>query len=321
VTQSSRRTPSPGGQREELFKQIAIVGMGLIGGSLGMACRQKRLAKKVVAVVRRPSAVEEVLDHHAADAVTLDIAEGVSRADLVVMATPVEAIPLMTRRALKSFPRRCIVTDVGSVKGQLVSRMERLLRSVCHFVGAHPMAGSEKSGIAVASASLFDGATCIITPTRNTNPAAARKVERLWESLGCRVVSLNPRQHDLSIALVSHLPHVAAACLVNALANASRDPLSTVSLAGSGFRDTTRIAAGSPELWMQICMANRDALLRSLASFAENVSEFAALLQKKDRKGLHAFLEKAKQLKDTTACSQRRNVTDKRTTFHDTTEE
>lgn len=272
--------------------------MGLIGGSLGMACRQRRLAKRVVAVVRRPSAVHEVLDHHAADAVTLDIAEGVSGADLVVMATPVEAIPLMTRRSLSAFSRRCIVTDVASVKRRLVSLMERLLKSVCHFVGAHPMAGSEKSGIAVASASLFDGAACIITPTRNTNPTAARKVERLWESLGCRVVSLNPRQHDLSIALVSHLPHVAAACLVNALAHASRDPLSTVSLAGSGFRDTTRIAAGSPELWVQICMANRDALLRSLSSFAENVSEFASLLEKNDREGLRRFLQNAKEMRD-----------------------
>jgi prephenate dehydrogenase len=205
----------------------------------------------------------------------------------------------MTRKARKSLSRRCIVTDVGSVKGQLVSRMERLLKSVCPFVGSHPMAGSEKSGIAVASPTLFDGVPCIITPTKHSNPAAVRKVKRFWQSLGCRVVSLTPRQHDLSIALVSHLPHAAAACLVNTLADASRDPRPALGLAGSGFRDTTRIAAGSPELWVQICMANRDALLRSLSRFAGNVAEFAALLQNKDRKGLHAFLEKAKQLKDT----------------------
>lgn len=304
-----------------MFNRIAIVGMGLIGGSLGMACIQRGLAREVVAVVRRPSAIDEVLDHRAAHAVTLDIAEGVLGSDLVVMATPVESIPVLAKSALKAFSRRCIVTDVGSVKGQLVSRMERLLKPVCHFVGAHPMAGSEKSGIGVASSTLFDGAPCIITPTKRSSPAAVRKVKRLWESLGCRVVLLDPRQHDLSIALVSHLPHAAAVCLVNTLAAVSLNPLSTASLAGSGFRDTTRIAAGSPELWVQICMANREALLRSLRSFAGSVSEFAALLQKKDREGLYAFLEKAKQLKDTTKGSHRRNRTSKPTPFRDTIKE
>jgi len=272
--------------------------MGLIGGSLGMACRQRRLAKKVVGVVRRTSAIKEVLDHHAADEVSLDISEGVASADLVIMATPVESIPVLVRRARTALGRRCIVTDAGSVKKSLVSRMERLLSSTCHYVGAHPMAGSEKSGIAIASPTLFEGATCIITPTKNSSPAAVRKVRRFWEALGCRVVYLDPRQHDIAIALVSHLPHVAASSLVNALARSSRDPLSTVTLAGKGFGDTTRIAAASPSLWAGICIENRDAVLRSLESFSKEISDFANLLKTKDRQGLQAFFQRAKELKD-----------------------
>ncbi len=281
-----------------MFNTITIVGMGLIGGSLGMACRRKGLAKKVVAVVRRPSAIEEVHNHDAADEVFLDISEGVASADLVVMATPVDSIPGLARRARGALRRRCIVTDAASVKRSLVSRMERLLKSTCHYVGAHPMAGSEKSGIAIASPTLFDGAACIVTPTKNSSPTAVRKVRTFWEALGCRVVYLNPRQHDLSIALVSHLPHVAASCLINVLARSSPDPLSTVKLAGKGFKDTTRIAAASPNLWAGICIENRDAVLRSLENFREEISEFANLLQNKDREGLQAFFQRAKDLKD-----------------------
>ncbi|NQT84796.1 prephenate dehydrogenase/arogenate dehydrogenase family protein [bacterium] len=281
-----------------MFDKITIVGMGLLGGSLGMGCRQKRLARKVVGVVRRTSAVEEVLKHNAADEVTLDICEGVASADLVVMAIPMESIPVLARQARAALSRRCIVTDVGSVKGSLVLRMERLLKSTCHYVGGHPMAGSEKSGIAIASPTLFEGSTCILTPTKNSSPTAVRKVRRLWEALGCRVVHLTPRQHDISIALVSHLPHVAASSLVNVLAGSSRDPLSTVKLAGKGFKDTTRIAAASPKLWAGICIENRDAVLRSLEVLREKTSEFAELLKGKDREGLEAFFQKAKDLKD-----------------------
>ncbi len=281
-----------------MFEKITVVGMGLIGGSVGMACRQRGLARKVVAVVRRTSAIEEVIGHEAADEVFLDIAEGVSCADLVVMATPVESIPVLARRARSALSRGCIVTDVGSVKRLLVSRMERLLKSRCHFVGSHPMAGSEKSGIAIATPTLFEGATCIITLTKNSSPTAVRKVRALWEGLGCRVVYLSPRQHDVSIALISHLPHVVAACVVNALVRGSEDPLSTAKLAGKGFEDTTRIAAGSPELWAGICMENRDAILRSLKNFSAEVSEFAGLLEDKDHEGLRAFLQRAKELKD-----------------------
>ncbi len=281
-----------------MFNKITIVGMGLMGGSLGMACRQRGLARKVVAVVRRPSAVEEVRNHDAADEVFLEISDGVASADLVVMATPVESIPGLARQCRGALRRGCIVTDVGSVKQSLVSRMERLLASTCHYVGAHPMAGSEKSGIDIASPALFEGATCILTPTKSSSPSAVRKVRKFWEALGCQVVYLSPRQHDLSIALVSHLPHVAASCLVNALARSSPDPLSAVKLAGKGFKDTTRIAAASPNLWVGISIENRAAVLRSLKSFSHEISEFAALLEKKDRHGLEAFFQRAKQLKE-----------------------
>jgi prephenate dehydrogenase len=281
-----------------MFNKITIVGMGLIGGSVGMACRQKGLAEKVVGVVRRTSAIQEVLDHAAADEVSLDIGEGAASADLLVMATPVEAMPVLARQARSALKRSCIVTDVGSVKRSVVSRMERVLKSTCHYVGAHPMAGSEKSGIRIASPTLFEGATCIITATRNSSPTAVRKVRRFWEALGCGVVYLSPQQHDLSIALVSHLPHVAASSLVNVLARSSRDPLSTMKLAGKGFKDTTRIAGASPKLWAGICLENRDALLRHLENYRQELSEFAALLENEDRGGLQGFFERARELKE-----------------------
>jgi prephenate dehydrogenase len=281
-----------------MFNKITIVGMGLIGGSVGMACRQKGLAEKVVGVVRRTSAIQEVLDHAAADEVSLDIGEGAASADLLVMATPVEAMPVLARQARSALKRSCIVTDVGSVKRSVVSRMERVLKSTCHYVGAHPMAGSEKSGIRIASPTLFEGATCIITATRNSSPTAVRKVRRFWEALGCGVVYLSPQQHDLSIALVSHLPHVAASSLVNVLARSSRDPLATMKLAGKGFKDTTRIAGASPKLWAGICLENRDALLRHLENYRQELSEFAALLENEDRGGLQGFFERARELKE-----------------------
>jgi prephenate dehydrogenase len=282
----------------EMFNKITIVGMGLIGGSVGMACRQRGLTKKVTAVVRRTSAIDEVLDHNAADEVFLDIPEGVTAADLVIMATPVESMPALTRKAKASLSARCIVTDVGSVKRSVVSQMERLLKSTCRFVGVHPMAGSEKSGIAIASPTLFDEAICIITPTESSSTAAVRKVRKFWEALGCRVVYLTPVQHDTSIALVSHLPHVVASCVVTAIARRSQKPLSTMKLAGQGFKDTTRIAAGSPDLWAGICIENKDAILRSLRGFADEIAEFTDLLEHKDRQGLRDFLHRAKELKD-----------------------
>ncbi len=263
-----------------------------------MACRRRRLARKVVGVVRRTSAIEEVLDRGAADEVFLDISEGVASADLVVMATPVDSIPFLTRKARSNLPSRCVVTDVGSVKNSLVRRMERLLKATCYFVGAHPMAGSEKSGIAIASPRLFENAPCIVTPTKNSNPTAVRKIRRFWEAIGCRVFSLSPRQHDIAVALVSHLPHVAAASLVNAIAEHSRDPIAIIELAGTGFKDTTRIAAGSPRLWGGICMENRDAILRSLDSLAKEISEFSDSLRNKDREALEGFFEKARAIKE-----------------------
>ncbi len=271
--------------------------MGLIGGSIGMACVRHALAREVMAVVRREEARAEVREREAAHDVTLDLQEGVAGAELVVLCASVEAIPELAHQAAPALSARAIVTDVASVKASIVSRLEQTLSGVCRFVGSHPMAGGERAGIAHATLDLFRNAVCLVTPTEHTDPEAFETVTQFWRRLGCTVESLGPHEHDKAVALVSHLPHMAAAAVMNAIGRSS-DPVAAMRCAGPSFRDVTRIAASPPEMWTQICMGNRDALLSVVRGFGEEAGRFAECLEAGDAEGLHAFFAKAKRLKE-----------------------
>ncbi len=244
-----------------VFDRITIVGLGLIGGSLGMALRRKRLAREVVGVSRRAVTARRAKTRGAVDLGMMDSKRAVREADLVILATPVEAIVPTALRLAKTMRPGSILTDVGSSKGAIVRALERRLPHHVAFVGGHPLAGSEQQGIEAADASLFDGSVCILTKTARTDPRALARVRQLWAPLVERVVLMSPARHDRLLAQMSHLPHVIAFCLASAV---EREGLA---VAPRSFLDMTRIAKSSPQLWDDIFLSNRDGVLASMARF------------------------------------------------------
>ena len=243
------------------FKQVAIIGVGLIGGSLGMILRRQKLADSVVGIGRRVENLKTAVEVGAIDRYVSDPREGVADADFVVLATPVDTYERHLQEWAGCLKPDTIVSDVGSVKGELVTRAEALLPSGVKFVGAHPIAGKEKTGVAAGSETLFSGARCILTPTAHTDPEALKIVRTIWELAGSIVLEMDPFLHDKILGAVSHLPHAAAFALMTALADVRDHGVPELDLAGhsgGGLRDTTRIAASSPEMWRDIFLWNRE---------------------------------------------------------------
>jgi prephenate dehydrogenase len=280
------------------FRKLTIVGVGLLGGSLGLAVRKKRLAGEVVGFVRRAASVAECRKCRAVDFATRDLLRAVAGADLIVLCTPLAQMRQLVKTMLPALKRSAIVTDVGSVKASVVREIESLIhRAGGHFIGSHPMAGAEKTGVSAARVDLFDNAVCVLTPTRRSNVAALRKVDALWQAVGARVLRLTPEMHDALVSRSSHLPHITAAALTNLVLNPSR-PKPQSELCAGGFRDMTRIASGSPEMWRDIALANKKNLARSLDDFIGELRRFQRALRKKDAKVIAKFLERAKQQRD-----------------------
>jgi prephenate dehydrogenase len=199
---------------------------------------------------------------------------------------------------LPALKRGAIVTDVGSVKASVVRELELpVAKAGAHFVGSHPMAGAEKTGVLAARADLFGNAVCVVTPAKKSNVAAVRKVEQFWKSLGARTLRLGPEQHDALVSRSSHLPHIVAAALASYILD-PKHPKPQSALCANGFRDTTRIASGSPEMWRDIALANRKNLAKSLAAFISELQTFQRVLKKSDTKAVSNFLETAKVRRD-----------------------
>jgi prephenate dehydrogenase len=280
------------------WNKVTLVGVGLLGGSLGLALKQGRLARKVVGFVRREASVKECRRFKATDSATLDLHSAVEGADLIVLCTPLSQMRALAQRMLPSVKRGAIVTDVGSVKGSMVKDLDPIFaRAGAHFVGSHPMAGGERMGVSAARGDLFRRAVCVVTPTRKTHKLALKKVEKLWASVGCRVLRLAPELHDQLVSRSSHLPHVVAAELANYVLNAS--PKSEqAALCANGFRDTTRIASGSPEMWRDIALANRKNLDLALGQFIKDLEKFQRALKGKRAKAISDFFDQAKERRD-----------------------
>ncbi len=270
------------------FQSITVVGVGLLGGSLGLAVKAVDPAVRVTGVVRRPESVDEALAAGVVDAATLDLSAAVAGADLVVLCAPVgqfRALLAAVRPALKP---GALVTDVGSTKAEVVRLAERALPDGV-FVGSHPMAGGERSGVAYSRDDLYTNHTCILTPTPRTAPAALARVEALWRSLRMHTVQLSPAAHDRALARVSHLPHALAALLVNLQKPAELD------LAGPGFVDATRIAGGDPAMWRDIFLSNRKAMLKALDALSAEVADLRARIDASDGAGLVERLSAAQR--------------------------
>lgn len=225
--------------------------------------------------------------------VSCDAAETARGSDICVLCTPIGAMAPLAEQLAPALSSSAAITDVGSVKAGVVRRLEAILGG--QFVGSHPMAGSEQSGINAARANLFEGAVCILTPTETSSPDATRAVRALWECVGCRIVELPPEEHDERIARVSHLPHAVAAALVNAISLSVSD---VGSIAGGGYRDTTRIAAGPPAMWREILLENRAGLLAGLEDFSAMLDKMKAMILKGDAAGLELFLERARAIRE-----------------------
>ncbi|HEY4417262.1 MAG TPA: prephenate dehydrogenase/arogenate dehydrogenase family protein [Verrucomicrobiae bacterium] len=280
------------------FQKITIIGVGLLGGSLGLAVRKNRVAGEIAGFVRTDKAVADCEKFGATDYATTDILAAVSKADLVILCTPVAQMRSLAEQFLPALKRGAIVTDVGSVKADVVRELTPLIaKAGAQFIGSHPMAGAEKTGVGAARETLFNNAVCVLTPGKKSGASAARKLTQFWKSLGARVVKLDAAQHDLLVSRSSHLPHVAAAALANLVLHPNA-PKSQAALCATGFRDTTRIASGSPEMWRDIALANRKNLSRSVDELISELKAFQGALKKADPKGVEQFFATAKIQRD-----------------------
>ena len=280
------------------FQKISIIGVGLLGGSIGLAVQRRKLAREVAGYVRRAASLRDCEKAGAVDYATTDLLAAVSGADLVILCTPLAQMRSLVEQFLPALKRGAIVTDVGSVKAEVVRELDALLKkSDAHFIGSHPMAGGEKIGVLAAKADLFVNAACVITPSKKSSAAAVCKVEKFWKSLGARTLRLDAAQHDLVVSRSSHLPHVVAATLAGLVLD-SKQPRQQAALCATGFRDTTRIASGSPEMWRDIVLANRKNVSQSVDAFVAELKIFQAALKKSDGKGVEKFFATAKSRRD-----------------------
>jgi len=265
-----------------MFNRVAIVGLGLIGGSIGLALRQGKAAQQVVGYDLGKGVSNLAYKIGAIDQSYDTLADAVRGAELVILATPVGAMRALLQNIAPSLSPGAVVTDVASTKVQVISWAEEFLPSSASFVGGHPMAGKEVSGVKEADATLFRQRIYCLTPTARTRPAAVNKVVALVETLGARVRFLEPSEHDGQVAGVSHLPFIASIALVNSVANSAGWGDASL-LAANGFRDTSRLAAGNPEMYRDICLTNSEAITRSLDDYIATLQAVRAQIAEHDR--------------------------------------
>jgi prephenate dehydrogenase len=277
---------------------MLIIGVGLIGGSLALAGRAKGVVGEVTGMGRTERSLQRAREMGVIDRVALDLEEGLEGTDLVVLATPVGNFEEWGRALAQRSLEGITVTDVGSVKGNLVIRLEEILGHKTPFVGGHPIAGREKAGVEAAQVSLFEGARCILTPTPRTVPEALARVQALWEGVGTRVSLVDPFVHDRLLAAVSHLPHVVAYALVNTVMETEVAGHDILSFSGGGFRDFTRIAASSEEMWRDICLQNRDALVAMIEAYQQNLELLKQNILKGEGERLVEAFRRAKGVRD-----------------------
>ena len=280
------------------FEKITLVGVGLLGGSLALAIRERKLAARVKGYVRREASLLECEQAGLKDFATRDLLSAVRDADLVILCTPLAQMRELAERMAAALKPRAIVSDVGSVKLSVVQELEPLITQAgAHFIGAHPMAGAEKTGVGAARADLFCHAVCVLTPGSRSDSKAVQRLEEFWRAVGTRTLKLTAELHDELVARCSHLPHVVAAELANCVLNPA-NPKEQSLLCANGFRDTTRIASGSPEMWRDIALANRENVGRVLGAFIGDLQELQRALANGDAAAIEQFFITAKQRRD-----------------------
>ena len=276
------------------FDSVAIVGVGLIGGSIGQALRERKLAREVVGIGRQERNLRTAEKLGAIDRGTTVLAEGVAQAEIVVICTPVDTVAQLIVATAAACPARTIISDVGSTKEAIVTTAEAALASRRNgpwFVGSHPLAGDHRRGVGFSRGDLFERRKVIVTSTDTSHRAAVMNIVQFWQNLGAAVVEMGPAEHDDALAVISHLPHLVASAL------AYSTPKELLPLAASGWRYTTRIAGGDPALWRAIVAANRQHVLDALVRFDEALAVIREALEQGDDEQLFGFLERAKWVK------------------------
>jgi prephenate dehydrogenase len=279
------------------FNKVTIIGVGLIGGSLAKVLKGKKLAKEITGAGRGRKTLELALSIGVIDRMGQVLSQAVEDADLVVLASPVGAFERIVAEVASKLKKGAILTDVGSVKGSLVKRIEAALPSGVHYVPGHPIAGKEKHGVAEASEALFRGAKCILTPTTKTDSKALEAVKALWSAAGANVVLMDADAHDHIFAAVSHLPHAAAFAMVNTVAEFSSGSDNYISFSGAGFRDFTRIAASSPEMWRDVCLLNGKNIIEMIEQFQLALDNIKNAIERRDADKLDALFHAASGLR------------------------
>jgi prephenate dehydrogenase len=275
--------------------QLTILAPGLLGGSVAMAARKQGAAKRIVIWSRRAETRLQIAQQPWCDEVADTPEAAVKNASLVVLAAPVDKIIILAKQIAAALPSGAVVTDVGSVKGELSRHCDAAMPKHAFFVGSHPMAGSQKTGWENGSAELFTGRVCFVTPFAHTNEKASETVASFWHNLGSIVTTVTPDQHDEIVAHISHLPQAVATSLCTFLGQRN---LSWRNYAGGGLRDTTRIGASDATMWLEIFQQNRDEVLRALRAFEDELHAFSTALANRDWPEVRARLERGKAYRD-----------------------
>lgn len=272
-------------------RKIAIVGLGLMGGSLGLALRKRKPGLRVIGVSRSKQNIRDAIRKKMITEGTTSLAEGVKSADLIVIAAPVQMIPALVATIDTFAKPGATVTDVGSTKGEILKNIRRFRLKNVRFVGSHPMAGSHRTGLAAAEADLYEGACVFVVREKETNQTALNIVSSLWRTVGAYAKTVSAKEHDKIAAQISQLPHLIASALVNTV------PARALPFAASGFRDTTRIAQGDPKLWLDIVRTNRIFLVSELNRFTKKIDRLIRMLKQDQKKKLLAELTRAKKIR------------------------
>lgn len=277
------------------FHKVAIIGVGLIGGSLGLVLREKGVANHIIGIGRGVGNLKIAKAMGIINEYTTEVEKGVEDADMVILATPVCATLHLAERIKNHLRKGALVIDVGSVKKEIVSKIDEILSADVYFVGTHPIAGTENAGAEAAFSTLFHGRKCIITPTKRTDKHALEKVETLWRTAGSQVVFMDPERHDMICAAISHLPHVVAYTLVNTIGGVEEDVLR---YSAGGFKDFTRIALSPPEMWRDICLLNKRPILHMIELYEKKLKQIKLMIERGDGDGLMGEFEKARGVKE-----------------------
>ncbi len=285
---------SKGLENKLFFNKTTIIGVGLIGASFALALREKGLCETIYGYGRKQENLRRAKDRGIIDDYSLDASRACEGSDLILLSTPVGVFKDIVEKIRGAIKKDALITDGGSVKGRLVYDLESLMPEGVYYVGSHPIAGSDRSGIDDAKADLFNNARCIITPTENSNKDALKKVISVWEAFGARTELMDPFKHDEIYAVVSHFPHVVAYAIVNTVCDINSK---YIEYAGQGFKDTTRIALSSSEMWRDISVFNKDNLIKLLGIFRDNLDKIEKFLQAGDASKIEEEFLRAQELR------------------------